>query len=359
MSDLGGGDLIADYDFELPDDLIALRPAEPRSDARLLVVNGRTGTLEDRRVGDLPDLLCANDILVVNTTRVIPAALTGVRLARDPGGADVSLVINLNRRLGANRWSVFLRPGKRVREGDSIVIGDRLAARAIAASGGGEFELEFDVSGAELETAIDELGSMPLPPYILSRRVADEQDKTDYQTSYAESGESVAAPTAGLHLSPELLEQIARIGVGRADVRLDVNAGTFRPVLVDRLNDHQMHAERAVVTADVAGKINAARGRGGRCIAVGTTSMRTLESAATDRGVEAFDDDTSIFIRPGHHFSACDGLLTNFHLPRSTLFVLVSAFMGRDLMRRAYQHAVDQRYRFFSYGDACLLLPNG
>ena len=359
MSDLGGGDLIADYDFDLPDDLIALRPAEPRSEARLLVVNGQTGGLEDHRVGDLPDLLRLDDILVVNTTRVIPAALTGVRLARDPGGADISLVINLNRRLSANRWSVFLRPGKRVREGDSIAIGDRLMARVIAAAGGGEFQLEFDVSGVVLDGIIYELGSMPLPPYILSRRVADERDKTDYQTSYADTGDSVAAPTAGLHLSPDILERIQERGVGRADVRLDVNAGTFRPVLVDRLSDHQMHAERAIVTADGARKINTARGRGGRCVAVGTTSMRTLESAATAGGVEPFDEETSIFIRPGYQFLACDGLLTNFHLPRSTLFVLVSAFMGRDLMRRAYQHAISQRYRFFSYGDACLLLPNG
>ena len=223
----------------------------------------------------------------------------------------------------------------------------------------GECELRFNVGGGALDELIDAIGQAPLPPYILSRRKVDAQDSGDYQTEFAQEGESVAAPTAGLHFSPDMLTALARRGVKNERLRLDVNAGTFRPVKAERLSGHKMHAERAMLSQDSADAINAVRRSGGRCIAVGTTSMRTLESAGVDGELRSFDRDTDIFIRPGFEFRICDGLLTNFHLPRSTLFVLVSAFMGLEVMRRAYQHASDKRYRFFSYGDACLLLPNG
>lgn len=359
MTELSAGERIADYDFDLPEELIALRPAQPRSDARLLVVRGASGTLEDHTIADLPGFLRADDVIVLNTTRVIPAALQGLRLQRDASGSAVKVTINLNRRVAQDRWSVFLRPAKRVHLDDVIQIGDGLTATVATEPKNGECELRFNLSGAALEAAINEVGETPLPPYILSRRAADAQDRVDYQTSYADAGESVAAPTAGLHLSAEILGAIAGRGTKRASVRLDVNAGTFRPVMTDMLDDHRMHAERAVVSSSDAAMINGVRHDGGRCVAVGTTAMRTLESAGKLGRVEAYDGDTSIFIRPGHTFQVCDGLLTNFHLPRSTLFVLVSAFMGRSLMLDAYRHAIRERYRFFSYGDACLLLPDG
>lgn len=352
-------DRIDDFDFDLPEELIALRPVTPRTEARLLVVRGQSGRLEDLKVGDLPKLLSPGDMLVMNRSRVIRAALSGVRIARSTDGTDVVVHINLNRRTAANQWSAFARPAKRVAKGDRLQLGADFHAEVVDVLGEGEFLLEFTCSGSELDQCIESSGAAPLPPYISSRRPVDEQDTADYQTVYAKEGESVAAPTAGLHFSSELLEDLRSQGISTATVRLDVNAGTFRPVKSETLSAHNMHLERAILDEATATQIAAGRSVGGRCVAVGTTSMRVLESAARDGRLEPFDDDTDIFIRPGFEFRVCDALITNFHLPKSTLFVLVSAYMGIDLMRRAYQHAIDQRYRFFSYGDACLLLPNG
>lgn len=351
-------DRIDDFDFDLPEELIALRPVTPRTEARLLVVRGRSGRIEDRKVGDLPQLLSPGDILVMNTSRVIRAALSGKRLARDASGSDVAVHINLNRRLAADQWSAFARPAKRLAKGDQLMLGQGLSAELMDARGEGEFVLRFNCSGAELDRSIETYGAAPLPPYISSRRPVDEQDISDYQTIFAREGESVAAPTAGLHLSEDLLSELERLGVGTATVRLDVNAGTFRPVKSETLSGHTMHSERAMIDQETAESIKIRRSAGNKCVAVGTTSLRVLESAAREGELGAFDGETDIFIKPGFRFRACDALLTNFHLPKSTLFVLVSAFMGVELMRRAYQHAVAARYRFFSYGDACLLLPN-
>ena len=352
-------DRIDDFDFVLPEELIALRPLTPRSDARLLVVRGEAGTVEDRHIGDLPELLAGDDILVMNSSRVIKAALSAIRPARSDVGSDVSLGINLNRRLGPDRWSAFVRPAKRVAVGDRLNFAGDLTAEVVDGPSEGECVLRFCEVGADLDRMIDEIGDAPLPPYITSRRAVDAQDAADYQTCFAETGESVAAPTAGLHLSEDILENLSRTGVRSAKIRLDVNAGTFRPVKADRLSEHQMHFERVTLPEEIARTINDVRTAGGRCVAVGTTSMRALESAGRKGRLEAFDGDTNIFIKPGFSFRICDGLLTNFHLPRSTLFVLVSAFMGVDVMRRAYEHAIRERYRFYSYGDACLLLPHG
>ncbi len=352
-------DRLDEFDFELPEDLIALRPAEPRASARLLVVRGRTGEIEDRRIGDLPELLEQDDILVLNGSRVIKAALKAVRVARSEVGSDVAMTVNLNRRLAPDCWSAFVRPAKRVSVGDRLVFDTRLSADVTSGPVEGECALRFNSSGQSLDGLIDLIGEAPLPPYILARRAVDAQDSDDYQTNFAQDGESVAAPTAGLHFSADMLAALERRGLKTERLRLDVNAGTFRPVKAERLSGHKMHAERAMLSQASADAINAVRRSGGRCIAVGTTSMRTLESAGADGEVRAFDRDTDIFIRPGFEFRVCDGLMTNFHLPRSTLFVLVSAFMGLEVMRRAYQHAIDNRYRFYSYGDACLLLPNG
>lgn len=352
-------DRIDDFDFILPEELIALRPLTPRSDARLMVVRGTTGAIEDRRIGDLTELLAADDLLVMNSSRVIKAALSAVRPARSDIGSDVILGINLNRRLGPDCWSAFVRPAKRVAVGDRLILGADLTADVVEGPNEGECVLRFDKAGADLDRMIDEIGNAPLPPYITSRRPVDAQDAVDYQTSFADVGESVAAPTAGLHLSEAVLEELDQAGVGSVRIRLDVNAGTFRPVKADRLSEHRMHFERAILDEATAQAINETRNRGGRCVAVGTTSMRALESAGAQGSVQAFDRDTDIFIKPGFVFNICDGLLTNFHLPKSTLFVLVSAFMGVDVMRRAYAHAIRERYRFFSYGDACLLLPHG
>lgn len=355
----GFSDRIDDFDFELPDDLIALRPVSPREDARLLVVRGPDGALEDRQIRDLPALLSRNDVLVLNTSRVIKAALSAVRPARSEIGSDVTLDINLNRRLASDVWSAFVRPARRVAVDDIILFSHGVTAAVTTTPEDGECNLRFNHEGVALDRLIEAIGSAPLPPYITSKRSADDQDVRDYQTSFAETGESVAAPTAGLHLSDTMLGALRQAGIGTLRVRLDVNAGTFRPVKSEHLSQHRMHCERAIITQEVAEAIEDARSVGGRCVAVGTTSMRVLESAAKGGALAAMDADTDIFIRPGFEFRVCDALLTNFHLPRSTLFVLVSALMGRDVMRRAYEHAIKERYRFFSYGDACLLLPHG
>ena len=348
---------VDEFDFHLPEELIALRPARPRDSARLLVVRGPTGALENRQISELPALLHPGDILVANDTRVLKAALRGSRRAREAGGSDVPIEVNLNRHFGPSEWSAFARPSKRLREGDEIRFAAGLVGCVKRRGEGGEVVLGFNRSGAELAAAIDAVGSMPLPPYIVSKRAPDEQDADDYQTLFAHDVGSVAAPTAGLHFTPRLLQALKNAGVQRETVTLHVNAGTFLPVKVERTEDHVMHAEYATLAASTVTAIRGARESGGRCIPIGTTALRTLESAAPCGALAPFAADTSIFITPGYRFRVADGLLTNFHLPRSTLFMLVSAMMGLDVMKRAYAHAISAGYRFYSYGDACLLLP--
>jgi S-adenosylmethionine:tRNA ribosyltransferase-isomerase len=348
---------VSDFDFDLPEELIALRPARPRDSARLLVVRGPEGRLEDWGVRDLPELLRSGDVLVTNDTRVLRAALPGRRASRLEG-PDVEIEVNLNSRLSPSEWSAFARPGKRLKEGDVVRFGDSLAAK-VASKSEAEVRLAFDREGEALDAAIEAAGAMPLPPYIASKRPPDAADASDYQTMFAREAGSVAAPTAGLHFTPALLEQLAAAGIRQETVTLHVNAGTFLPVKSDRVEDHRMHAEHAELSAATAFAIAASRRDGSRCIPVGTTALRTLESAAASGELTAFSGDTTIYITPGYKFRVADGLMTNFHLPKSTLFMLVSAMMGLGVMKRAYAHAVKERYRFFSYGDACLLLPNG
>ena len=347
---------LSDFDFHLPEELIALRPASPRDSARLLVVRGPEGRLEDRHVRDLPELLKSGDILVANDTRVIRAALMGQRPSRGDGPA-VEIEVNLNTRLTDAEWSAFARPGKRLKEGDTIAFLAGLTA-TITSKSEAEVRLRFSQSGADLDAAIERAGTMPIPPYIASKRAPDEQDASDYQTLFAREGGSVAAPTAGLHFTADLLERVAAAGIAQTHVTLHVNAGTFLPVKTDDVSEHRMHAEQASISPETVRTINASRAAGGRCIPIGTTALRTLESAAAGGELQAYSDATSIFITPSYRFRVADGLMTNFHLPKSTLFMLVSSMMGLDVMKRAYAHAVEQGYRFFSYGDACLLLPS-
>ncbi len=348
---------LADFDFDLPDDRIALRPASPRTAARLLVVPD-DAPFQDLCVADLPSLLRAGDMLVFNDTRVIPARLFGVR-ERD--GASVRVEALLHRRLGPAAWSAFMRPGKRLRVGDRVRFealeggADPLDAAVEGKDEGGEVQLAFDLAGPALDDAVRAVGQMPLPPYIAAKRAEDVQDQTDYQTVYAREDGSVAAPTAGLHFTPELLAELGARGVGHAFVTLHVGAGTFLPVKTDVIAEHRMHAEYGEVSAETAAALNAARAAGGRIVCVGTTSLRLLESAATPTGeIAPFAGETYIFIRPGYRFRAADALLTNFHLPKSTLLMLVAALAGLDRTRAAYAHAVAHGYRFYSYGDASL-----
>jgi S-adenosylmethionine:tRNA ribosyltransferase-isomerase len=354
---------VDDFDFELPPECIALRPIQPRDAARLLeVVPGGEPELADRQVGDLVDLLRAGDVLVLNDTKVIPASLTGTRTRRDGNVAVIH--VNLHKRLGRATWKAFARPAKRLKLGDEIVFGKGKNACVLGAldatvkemGEGGEVTLAFDLVGMDLDGAIEARGAMPLPPYIAARREADLQDRDDYQTVFALEPGAVAAPTAGLHFTRELFEKLAAKGIERRFVTLHVGAGTFLPVKCDDTADHKMHAEWGEVDAATADFLNAARAKGGRIVAVGTTSLRLLESATGEDGViRAFKGDTAIFITPGYRFRAVDLLMTNFHLPRSTLFMLVAAFAGLDTMQRAYAHAIAAGYRFYSYGDASLL----
>ncbi len=349
---------LSDFDFELPAERIALRPASPRDHARLLVVDGH-GQVQDRTVGDLPDLLAPGDMLVFNDTRVIAARLSGVRTR---AGSEVRVEATLLRRLAPDRWSAFMRPGKRLRAGDAVTFGDdaSLIARLDAKREDGEVELSFQLCGGALDAAIARHGVMPLPPYIAARRVQDDRDRGDYQTVYAVHDGSVAAPTAGLHFTPGLLAELAARGVGSAFVTLHVGAGTFLPVKAEAVEDHRMHAEQGEVRTETAQALNTAREAGGRIVCVGTTSLRLLESCLTVQGrYAAFEGETDIFIRPGHEVRAADGLLTNFHLPRSTLLMLVAAFSGLDALKAAYAHALRAGYRFYSYGDASLWLRSG
>jgi S-adenosylmethionine:tRNA ribosyltransferase-isomerase len=349
------------FDFELPPDRIALRPARPRDAARLLVVRPNA-PLEDRIVRDLPELLREGDQLVVNDTRVIPASLSGRRVGRGP---ETPIEANLVKRLDGSRWQAFAKPAKRLAVGDTVRFGDegkvcflgQLDASVEAKGEGGEVTLAFSFHGPVLDQAIAERGNMPLPPYIASRRAADDDDRVDYQTLFAHDDGSVAAPTAGLHFTDELVSRLKARGVGLHTVTLHVGAGTFLPVKTDTVEEHLMHAEYGVVSEATARSLNEARRLGGRIVAVGSTSLRLLESAADESGVvHPFADETSIFITPAYKFRAVDAMLTNFHLPRSTLFMLVAAFMEIDTMKAAYAHAIGAGYRFYSYGDACLLL---
>ncbi|WP_339932313.1 tRNA preQ1(34) S-adenosylmethionine ribosyltransferase-isomerase QueA [uncultured Brevundimonas sp.] len=407
----------ADFDFDLPDDHIALRPAEPRDAARLLVV--RDGDLDDRIVRDLPDFLRPGDALVFNDTRVIPARLSGVRQRAGAEGETLTVAVEatLHHRDAPDVWSAFMKPGKRLKAGDRIrfsaplplegegaggwgggmptpvtlqdsdcvseadlphrastppnppprgegfratadsacLLG-RLDATVIAKDEDGLITLRFDLSGPFLDEAIRDVGVMPLPPYIAAKRAEDDRDRSDYQTMFAHWDGSVAAPTAGLHFTPALMAAIEAKGVSTHAVTLHVGAGTFLPVKVDDTADHRMHSEWGEVSVETAAALNATRAAGGRIVCVGTTSLRLLESAATpDRVIHPFHGDTAIFITPGYDFRAADVLMTNFHLPKSTLFMLVSAFAGLDTMRAAYAHAVADGYRFYSYGDGSLL----
>jgi S-adenosylmethionine:tRNA ribosyltransferase-isomerase len=349
------------FDFDLPAERIALRPARPRDAARLLVV--RPDALDDRVVRELPDLLAPGDQLVVNDTRVIPASLSGRRIGRGP---ETPIEATLIKRLDGSRWVVFAKPGKRLAVGDTVRFGDegrvcflgQLDATVEAKAASGEITLAFAFHGPTLDQAIAERGAMPLPPYIASRRAADEEDRSDYQTLFAHDEGSVAAPTAGLHFTDDLVARLKARGIGIHTVTLHVGAGTFLPVKAEDTADHKMHAEYGVVTDETAHALNAARRAGGRIVAVGSTSLRLLESAAAADGTIApFAAETAIFITPGYRFRAVDLMLTNFHLPRSTLFMLVAAFAGLDRMKQAYAYAIANDYRFYSYGDACLLFP--
>jgi S-adenosylmethionine:tRNA ribosyltransferase-isomerase len=353
------------FDFDLPEERIALRPARPRDAARMLVVEP-PGGLADRGVRDLPDLLAPGDVLVVNDTRVIHAELHGTR---DRDGSSAAISATLIRRTGEAHWDALARPAKRLRPADRVRFGDSggnvcligaLDATVAANDGAGVVSFAFDLSGPALDEAIATIGHVPLPPYIAGKRAEDADDDADYQTVFARTEGAVAAPTAGLHFTPDLIERLRARGVGMETVTLHVGPGTFLPVKADDTADHRMHAEWGEVTPEVAGRLNAARAAGGRIVAVGTTSLRLLESAAVAGGtIRPFAAETAIFITPGYRFRTVDALVTNFHLPRSTLFMLVSAFAGRETMLAAYRHAIASGYRFYSYGDATLLFPAG
>jgi S-adenosylmethionine:tRNA ribosyltransferase-isomerase len=363
------------FDFDLPEDRIALRPASPRDAARLLVVRpspqmGSQGwagpaVLEDRVVRDLPGLLRPGDAIVVNDTKVIPAALQGTR---ERNGNVAAVSFNLLKRVDASRWRAFARPAKRLEVGDRIVfaaegrvcLASSLSATVAAKLDAGEVELSFSLHGAYLDEAIATLGDMPLPPYIALKRPPDVTDRSSYQTMFAAREGAVAAPTAALHFTPELMAALEARGVARHTVTLHVGAGTFLPVKAEDTDAHRMHAEWGEVDVATADALNAVHRRGGRIVAIGTTAMRLLESAADPSGnLRPFSGETSIFITPGYRFRCVDALLTNFHLPRSTLFMLVSAFSGLDTMHGACRHAVREGYRFYSYGDASLLFRAG
>lgn len=337
------------FDFDLPPERIALRPARPRDAARLLVARGPSG-IEDHVVRDLPAQLRRGDVLVFNDTRVIPAQLEGRR-----GAARIGAT--LHKRIDLRRWQAFVRNAKRLREGDEIEF--PAGVRAIAEQRGDDGSWTLAFQGEEpVELLLERAGQMPLPPYIAGKRATDAEDKADYQTMFAARDGAVAAPTAALHFTPELMAALAEAGIGHETLTLHVGAGTFLPVKVDDTAEHRMHAEWGTLSAETADRLNAVRAGGGRVIAVGTTSLRLLESAAADdKLIRPFSGDTAIFITPGYRFKAIDGLMTNFHLPKSTLFMLVSALMGLERMQEIYAHAIAHDYRFYSYGDSSLLLP--
>jgi S-adenosylmethionine:tRNA ribosyltransferase-isomerase len=337
------------FDFDLPPERIALRPARPRDAARMLVVRSE-GDFEDCGVRDLPRLLRAGDVLVFNDTRVIPAQLEGRR-------GEAKIGATLHKRIDLRRWQAFIRNAKRLRSGDVVEFGGGVTAIAEERLADGSFVLAFE-GDEPVEVLLERAGRMPLPPYIAGKRATDEQDREDYQTMFAQEDGAVAAPTAALHFTPEMIEALDAAGIGRETLTLHVGAGTFLPVKADDTEDHAMHSEWGRIEPEVAARLNAVREGGGRVIAVGTTSLRLLESATGEDGViRDFAGDTDIFITPGYRFRAVDGLMTNFHLPKSTLVMLVSALMGRERMMAAYDHAIANEYRFYSYGDSSLLLP--
>ncbi len=344
---------VDEFDFTLPEELIALRPVSPRDASRLLVVR-HDGSLEHRTARDLPELLRVGDVLVVNDSRVIPARLEGRRLARGTSeGAKIE--VTLHKRLSPSSYLAFARPAKRLKSGDRLKLGLDLEAEVIARDAA-QAELVFALAGGALDAAMAVQGDMPLPPYIAGKRKPDARDRADYQTIYAERPGSVAAPTAGFHFTPDLLARLEERGVARRGVTLHVGAGTFLPVTAEDTRHHVMHPEWADVASDTADALNRCRASGGRIVAVGTTALRTLETASdADGTVRPFRGETSLFITPGYRFKAVDVLLTNFHLPRSTLFMLVCALAGTARMKAAYAEAIAARYRFYSYGDACLL----
>ena len=348
---------VTDFDFELPPDRIALRPVSPRDSSKLLVV--QPDGLEDRIFRDLPQFLRKGDVLVFNNTRVIPAALSGHRIGRSTTTPKIEALLHL--RLDSSRWKAFAKPGKKLQPGDRIRFGNEgkvcllgnLDATVEEKGEAGELTLAFDFSGPVLDEAIAAVGEMPLPPYIAGKRPTDDRDRADYQTMFAEREGAVAAPTAGLHFTPDMMKSLQVAGITTEFLTLHVGAGTILPVKAEDTVDHQMHAEWGEVTAETIARLKAARAAGGRIVAVGTTSLRLLESS----GLEPFAGTTEIFITPGYSFKAVDLLITNFHLPKSTLFMLVSAFAGTERMRSAYAHAIANSYRFYSYGDASLLFP--
>ena len=337
------------FDFELPPENIALRPVSPRDAAKFLVAIGPIG-IDDRIVRDLPQILAPGDVLVFNDTRVIPAQLEGTR-------GEAKIGATLHKRIDLRRWQAFIRNAKRLREGDRINFANSVSAIAEARHADGSFTLAFE-GDEPVEMLLERAGRVPLPPYIASKRDIDERDKADYQTIFAREDGAVAAPTAALHFTPELLEALDARGIVRETLTLHVGAGTFLPVKADDTDDHQMHAEWGRIDQPTADRLNAARAAGGRVISVGTTSLRLLESAADETGViHPFEGDTAIFITPGYRFRAIDGLMTNFHLPKSTLMMLVSSLMGIERMQAIYRHAIANDYRFYSYGDSSLLIP--
>jgi len=353
---------VEEFDFELPEERIALRPAEPRDAARLLVV--RPGAeFQDRHVFDLPELLRRGDVLVLNDTKVIPAKLTG---SRTRGSSTIDIGVTLLERIDEASWWALAKPGRRLKAGDRIRFGHEsrvcllgtLEATVEEKRPDGRVCLAFGFHGAYLDEALRALGDAPLPPYIATRRPPDERDRADYQTVYAAHEGAVAAPTAGLHFTPELFTQLDAAGIKREFLTLHVGPGTFLPVKAADTSGHRMHAERGILGADTAARLNARRAEGGRIVAVGTTALRLLESAVDASGaIRPFDGATDLFITPGYRFRAVDLLMTNFHLPRSTLFMLVAAFSGLATLKAAYAHAIASGYRFYSYGDACLLQP--
>ena len=347
---------LSDFDFDLPEGLIATRPARPRSSARLLVARA-DAPIADRVVTDLVEILQPGDRLVLNDTKVIPARLSGLR-HRDgqdgPTAARIEVTLLEPRADGA--WAGLIKPLKKIRDGETIVFSDALSA-VLEARSDGQGHLRFNLEGDDFDAALAEAGAMPLPPYIAALRAPDEADKTDYQTLWARHSGAVAAPTASLHFDAPLMAALVAKGVDVTHVTLHVGAGTFLPVKVDDVRDHKMHAEWGEVSASAAAEINATKSKGGRIIPVGTTALRLIESAATDEGLAPWSGDTDIFITPGFQFRVADGLMTNFHLPKSTLMMLVSALMGAEKIKQIYVHAIAQGYRFFSYGDASILLP--
>ncbi|HMS21749.1 tRNA preQ1(34) S-adenosylmethionine ribosyltransferase-isomerase QueA [uncultured Sphingorhabdus sp.] len=342
------------FDFELPPERIALRPVSPRDAARMLCVSG-DGGLADAHVLDLPTRLRAGDCLVFNDTKVIPAQLEGAR--RTFKGDEARIGATLHKRIDLRRWQAFIRNAKRLRAGDRIEFPADVSAIAQERLEDGSFILNFE-GDEPVELLLERAGQMPLPPYIAGKRPTDAQDRSDYQTMFAEKEGAVAAPTASLHFTPRLMAALAEAGIGHETLTLHVGAGTFLPVKADDTDAHKMHSEWGQIDAATAARLNAVRVKGGRIIAVGTTSLRLLESAASEDGlVQPFEGDTAIFITPGYRFKAIDGLMTNFHLPKSTLFMLVSALMGLETMQAAYAHAIETGYRFYSYGDSSLLIP--